>query len=424
MDKLISWIFLSNWQRKLLALASAVVLWYFVNASIVDTKTIPNVPIRITNIPAEKTVLGLLPNGMLSKRVTLTLSGTKDVVQDLEAGDLEVLLDASTANSDEWIVQISKKNLVSLNPSIDLVHHITQVVSHSELVLKISPLKTAKIPIVVLKPIGEAPSGYEFLDIWPQHLMQTIVGPEEEIQALRAEGLRLELNLGDITKADLEALKQPQSSVQNDEISFPIPDKWKKVEIPCRNNLKEDINDPDALYLRVDFLRKQFLPIDQEVPIRVFYPLKYLDVLNPNTYPLILNDQMKQNAGVTFLMVPLYLRDVSRVFLNIIRDNVELTIVAAPSSERAVLQWSLEVVDWHELEDVYAAMLSANSPEHKSKSATLAKQREMMLRNRFRDYMKRLRPYQAPEQKYNLDSRLEEKGIKVSPVLLNPDKRE
>lgn len=416
MDKLITWLFLDNWQRKVVALVTALIIWLFVNSSIVDTKTIPNVPIRITNIPAEKTIMGLLPNGMLSKRVTLTLSGTKDVVQELEAGDLEVLLDASLANSDEWVVQISKKNLVSLNPSIDLVHHITQVVSHSELVLKISPLKTAKIPVTITPPIGEAPDGFEFLDVWPQSLTQTIVGPEEDIQTLQAEGLRLTFNLNDISKADLDSLKTPQSGIHNDEVSFIIPEKWKRIEIPCHNNMKEDLNDPEAQLLRMGFLRRQFLPIDREIPIRVFYPLKFLDIINPKTYPLLINDQMRQKNGVASLAVPLYLRDVSRLFLNIISDNMELTIMAAPSTERAALQWSLEIANAHELEDVYVAFLSANNPENKNGSAAFPRQREMMLRGRFREYMSRLRLYRSPDHKFHLDSRLEANGISVAPI--------
>jgi hypothetical protein len=416
MDTLRGLIF-NNWPRKVLALITALIIWLFVNSSIVETKTIPNVPIRITNIPTDKTIMGLLPNGMLSKRVTLTLSGTKDVVQELEAGDLEVLLDASTANSDEWVVQISKKNLVSLNPSIDLYHHVTQVVSHSELVLKISPLKTAKIPLTILPPIGDAPPGYEFLDVWPQHLQQTIIGPEEEIQALLVEGLQLTFNLADISKADLDAIKVPQSSMHSDEVSFPIPDAWKVVEIPCHTLVKDDLNDPDARYLRIDFLKKQFLPIEKEVPIRVFYPLKFLDTINPIAYPLLLNEQMREKNEVKSLTVPLFLKDVSKLFLNIIRDNMELTIVAAPITERSVLQWSLEVTDAHELEDVYAAFLLTNSAENKvNGSIAHSRQREMMLRSRFKEYMNRLRIYRAPDQKLYLDSRLETNGIKLSPI--------
>lgn len=409
MDKISSWLFLNNWQRKLVAIIIAMIIWVFVNNSIVDTKTIPNVAVKVTNIPLDKTIIGLSSNGMLSKRVTLTLSGTKDIIQELEPGDLEVLLDASMANSDDWDVQISKKNLISLNPEIDLLHHITQV-GHSELILKISPLITSKIPITIMPPAGESPPEYEFLDIWPQRLLQTITGPEEEVKIIKAEGIELTFNLSEIQKEELDNLK----SAYKDEVSFPVPDKWKKIEVPCHNYLKEDLNDPQADHLHIDFLRKQFSQIGKEIPIRVFYPLKYADKINPKTYPLLVNDQMHQVQDVISLTIPLYVRDVSKLFLDIVTDNLEITIVASPTSERAVLRWSLDIVDAHELEDVFVAFHSANSPESKDSGSSLARRHEAMLRNRFREYARRLQLYKAPDQKFQLDSRLEANGIKVS----------
>src|SRR5580704_12492526 len=158
MESMIKGLFINNWQRKLVAILAAIVIWLLVDHSITDTKTIPNVSMRIVNLPPEKTILGLLPNGILTKRVTLTLTGSKDVVDELEAGDLEVVLDASVANNDEWIVQINKKNLLSLNPDIDLSHSINQV-EHSEQIIKLSRLITAKIPINVQSPTGDPPPG-------------------------------------------------------------------------------------------------------------------------------------------------------------------------------------------------------------------------------------------------------------------------
>lgn len=134
MDSLISRLFIHEWQRKCVAVVIAVFVWLLVNQSIIATKTIPSVPIRLINLPVGKSIEELLPNGFLNKRVTLNLSGSKEVVENLEPGDFEVLLDA-TDKPEEWIVHITKKNLISLNPEIDLAHHITQV-SHPELILK------------------------------------------------------------------------------------------------------------------------------------------------------------------------------------------------------------------------------------------------------------------------------------------------
>jgi hypothetical protein len=396
-----------NWQRKLVAIVSAIIIWLFVDNSITETKTIPNVPIRIVNLPPDKTVVGLLPNRLLSKRVTLTLSGTKEVIQELEPGDLEVLLDVSTADSNEWVVQINKKNLVSLNPSIDLTHHITQV-AHSEFVLKLSPLVSAKIPIRVTT-IGEAPNGYEYLDVWPQKLIQTVSGSSEEIDALKTKGLELVLNLNEISKADLDNIRPGTSPKHDDEIGYAVPDKWKKVAIAFHNNAMEEINDPEAQPLRIDFLRKSFLLVSKEIPISVFYPIKYSSQINANTHPLAVNNFVKKQNDVTVFGVPVYVRDVSRLFLDIVNENLIIIIEALPKTEREVLQWSLEVVNPQELEDNYVAHLLSSS-NHNNVSV---KWREAVLRKRFKDYLQRLVLYIAPDQKLHLHSILEPNSIKV-----------
>lgn len=403
---LISRIFLDNWQRKLIAVLCGLVIWWLVNNSITETTTIPNVPIHIVNLPPDKTIVGLLPNRLLSKRVTLTLSGTKDVIQELEPGDLEVMLDASTAEGDQWVVHIGKKNLVSLNPAIDLVHHITQV-EHPELVLKLSRLVKAKIPIQVLPPTGEAPQGYDFLDVWPQQLIQTVTASEEEIQTLKAEGLELLLNLNDITKADLDALKPSKSAIHDDEISFLVPDKFKKIIV---NDTIEEINDPEAQSLRIDFLRQESRPVGRDVPIRVYYPMKFSKEINANTYPLAENDIIRKENDIYLLTAPLFVRDVSRLFLEIISDNMEIDIVAAPKTEREFLQWSLEVIDPHELEDMYVAYILVNA----APSLQSSKLQEMVLRKRFQEYLQRLALYTGTGQRLRLEATLEKNAIQIT----------
>lgn len=409
MESVIAQLFLHNWQRKLLALLTAVVIWLLVNYSINDTQTISNVPIRIINLPADQTIQGMQPNGTLSRRITLTLTGSKDVVQDLESGDLEVLLDASTADSGDWIINISKKNLVSLNPSIDLSQHIRQV-NHSDFVVKLSKLQTAKIPVKIESPIGSAPQGYEYLDIWPQLLMQTVSGPEEDIQELKEKGMELTFDLSEISKAELDSIK---SSSRNDEISFPVPKKWRSVAIPFRNNAQEELNDPEVAALRIDFLRKELLPLDREIPIRIFYPLDDLDKINPQTFPLVANDEIRTKDGVFIFGKPVFISDVSRLFLDVVRNSIEIVIVAAPKSKRKVLAWSVQFMQPRDLEDTYLAFFIANSTSSKGIPSALPKKKEELLRKRFRDYMQRMTLFLANGKKLHLKSTLEADQIRV-----------
>ncbi|MFT3832652.1 MAG: hypothetical protein QM711_04940 [Micropruina sp.] len=411
MESVISRFFLHNWQRKVVGLLTAIIIWLFVNHSINATKTIANVPIRIINLPSDKTISGLLPNGMLTRRIALTVTGTMNVVEDLEAGDLEVLLDASLADSDEWIVQITKKNLVSLNPSIDLRHHITQL-EPTDLVIKLSRLITAKIPLTIETPTGNPPQGYEYLDIWPQVLTQTLSGPEDDVQKLKEQGLHLTFDLRDITKAELDAIK---SNLHNDEISFPIPKKWKRVSIPFQNNNFEDLNDPESQNLRIDFLRKEFLPLGKEIPIRVFYPLAELDKINPETYALETNDDIVKVDGTYIFKKPLYAREVSRLFIEVIRDSIEIVIVASPKNERNILVWSIEYINPRGLEDTYVAFSITNSLTNKGNQVSgIPKKKEELLRRRFREYMRRMMLYLTETRKLHIKGSLEGDQIKVT----------
>ena len=407
MEIILTRLFFHNWQQKLVALITALIIWLFVNHSIIDSKTIANIPVRVVNMPSDKTILGLMPNGVLSKRISLTLSGKKDVIEELEPGDIEVLLDASTASQDEWIVAVSKKNLLSLNPDIDLSSSISNL-SHTEFVVKLSRLVTAKIPINILPPTGEAPVGYEYLDYWPQKLTQTLSGPEEEMQKLKTRGIDFTFDLSDISANDLDAIKSSPDNFHDDEIRFLVPPKWKKVVIPFHNNSLEEINDPEAHNLRIYFLHKQVLPLEREIPIAIFYPLATSEAINPETVKMVQGKYVHIQNSIPLFTVPLYVKDVSKLFLSIVRDNLQLSLVAAPQKEREILEWSLEVINPSELEDTYVAYLITNLTSGKAGQSAVPKRREALIRKRFRDYMQRLTLYTGPEQKLSIESSIDD----------------
>lgn len=414
METLISKL-LNNWQHKVVAFGIALIIWLFVHNSITSTKTIPGVPIRIVNLPPDKTIQGLLPGGILNKRIALTLSGTKSVIRELEPGDLEILIDAAgiDLNREDWVVVLTKSNLVSLSPDIDLAHNISDV-AHTEFILKINRLVTAKIPIHILSE-GEAPESYELLDIWPQKLMQTLSGPEDTIQNLKIHGLEVIFDLNQITKAELDTIQSAHLNKQEDEISFYIPNHWKEIAIPFHNNALEEINDPAAQFLRIDFLKKDTIPIANEIPLRAFFPLKNLAEINPLKYSFAAGDKIKEKNGVFILNQKLFTENVSRFFVEIVKPHLEIVIVAAPKKEREILEWSTEVVAKKELEDIYVAFLLEDKKEENDRqgSILLKKIQEPLLRKRFRDYLQKLKLYSSPHQKLHLDSFIEGNFIKV-----------
>ncbi len=409
MESLIHRLFIYQWQRKLVALLTATIIWIFVNHTITDSKTIPFVPIRVINLPIDKTIQGLQPNGFLSKRITLTVHGTKDVINQLEPGDLEVLLDVSN-QPNEAIIQITKKNLVSLNPSLNLNKHITSI-NPIEYFLKMSPILIEKIPIIIHKPVGEAPKGYSFLDIWPKILYQTVSGPQEQVLSLKTEGFEITFNLNDISKEQLDALHS--NAPYDDEVSYYVPEQWKKVIIPFSTRGLEPINDPDAKALIIDFLRQQLLPLKNQLPLHVFYPLKYSSTINPKTYALAESPFIQFKNEIPLLNLSLHVNHVSKLFLEVVRDNIELEIIAAPRTEREKLEWNVGFIDDTHLEDTYVAFLLSHAKANAEFLPPKSREREKYFRKRFRTYMQQFTLYLSPSHKLDLDSRLEDGQIRV-----------
>ncbi len=400
-------LFFYQWQRKLLALTTALIIWLFVNHSITSTKTIGGVPVRVINLSSNKTIQGMQPNGFLAKRLVLTLTGTKDVIDQLEQGDIEVILDVANQKN-ESVLQITKKNLISLNPSINLSKHIHSV-SHPELIIRMSPLLTEQIPIRVhIK--GVSPPGYEFLDVWPSVIMQTISGPQEQVLNLKKEGMELELDLNDITKEQLDASQI--ITPYNDEIGFKVPDAWKKITIPFQTRGPESLNDPEAKQMQIYFLRKQPIPIKNDIPIHVFYPLHYSNTINPDTFPLRAGPFVKFNHRIPTLSIPFFGMNVSQIFIEIVRENMEIQIVAAPKTQRERLEWSVGFIDEPHIEDTYVAFMLSNQ---KGDQQTLLKQQEKAdhFKRRFQSYMQRFQLYQSPDQKLELESSLDKDQIRV-----------
>lgn len=403
MKEVLQRLFIKNWPRKLVALISAVFIWLLVNQTITITKTISDVPVRIINLPPDKTVVGLLGNGLLNKRVSVTITGSKSVVEDLRPADLEVIINAD-GHKESWIATIDKRNLVSLNPEIIIKKHITEV-SANDLFIKLSRLITDEIPVTVTKPIGDPPKGYQFLDIWPKHLTQKVSGPEEFVRALKENGIELTFNLNSISASELEALYNQQG--EKDEITFKIPDSWKKIAVNFKENSLETLNDPRAKLLRMDFLKQELINLGMELPITIFFPVKYSQTINPQTYSLATNQWVTKKNGLKRLTLPLYVRDVSHLFLNVVRDYMLLVIVGMPKNVAEDLPWAVEFIDEKMLEDTFVKESLANADE------TFTKYSEQAIRYRFREYLRNLVLYTESGKPLALRAQLDPNTISL-----------
>jgi hypothetical protein len=415
MRTLLTRLFVENWQRKLVALVLAIIVWFVVNHSMTVTKTVQNIPVRVVNLSPHKTIEGMQVNGILNKRIALTFTGNKSALDDLSMKDIEVVLDASS-KPDEWIASIDKKNIVSLNPDLDLAKAISKVAPF-EMIVRQGKLVTEKIPVLITQPIGEAPKGYQFLDVWPYHLTLTVNGPEESVKRIKARGLKLTFNLNDISRTELDTLSPTsKKSGMVDEVSFFVPNAWKKILLQQLSDTPIEIDDPQARLLRLDFSRQDMIPLGIPIPVTVFFPPKYNNTLNPETYALAPNDFILKKNGIKMISTPLYAQGVSRLFLETVKDMIQIVIIAAPKSERETLLWNTQFMYPHELEDRYVAkVLSEANDEAGEVQPHL---REDYLRNRFRSYMNRFRLYTPNGKKLSLKIELQANAISVSPVNL------
>lgn len=413
MKTLLHDLFIRNWQRKSISLILAVIIWLVVNHSLTTTRTITNIPVRVINIPSGKTVEGLQSSGLLSKRITLTLTGNQKLLDELSAGDFEIVLDA-TDKQDTWIAPIIKKNLVSLNPDIDISKGVSRV-SHQSLTIHLMKLVTDKIPVLITQPIGEPPRDYQFLDVWPYQLYLTISGPEEVVKRLKAKGLKLTFNLNEISKAELDALQSNPGAVKGDEVSFFVPDQWKQVSLPLISDSPLEIDDPQAKALRIDFVRCDLLPIEKPIPLYLFFPLEYSSVLNPDTLSIQEDSFIKKMHGINMITDPLYAKGVSRLFVQVVRDMLEIVIIAAPKTDNSPLEWSVQFVNPRILEDRYVSTLMSDVTDDEVKSLQ-PHLREEYLRNRFRSYMNRFQFFKSDDTKLELN--VESQNGKI--VVKNP----
>lgn len=410
MKTLLKRLFIDNWIRKVLSVFLASIIWMCVNLSMTVTKDIHNIPVRVINLQPEKTIEGMQVNGILNKRISLSITGHKNVMDELTSKDLEIMIDAA-GKPDQWIASISKKELTSLNPDFNVSKMITRVTPH-DMIIKQSKLITEKIPVRVTEPVGEAPKGYQYLDVWPYQLYITVTGPEDSVKRLKARGLKLTFSLNDISRADLDNAQLSKKQL-SDEVNFTIPVSWKKISLPMLSDAPIEIDDPQAKFLQITFSRQDLIPLEGSIPVSLFFPPKFSSTMNPETYTLATNDFIVKKNGIKMITHPLYASGVSQLFVEIVKDMIQIVIIAHPKSDTDTLLWNTEFIYPHELEDHYVAKMMANADIEQEEIHPQL--REEYLRNRFRSYMNRFRLYTSHNKKLVLKIELQANTISVTP---------
>ncbi|WP_425513808.1 CdaR family protein [Chlamydiifrater phoenicopteri] len=401
-------LFVKNWPRKLVSLVFAVSIWFLVNQTTTVSKTLTNIPIRIIGLLPEQTVVGLLPTGLLKKRITITITGNKIVVQDLRPNDLEVVIDAS-GHRESWIASIDKHNLVSLNQNVDIRKQVTSVVA-SDVFINLTKFITEDITVTIMPPTGNPPRGYEYLDVWPKYLNQKISGPQEQIAALKEQGLELTLNLNKVSAEELDKNYIEQN--HHDEVVFKVPDSWKKISVPFGDNTLITLNDPKADFLRILFLKQELMPLDAKLPIFLFFPVKYSASINPLDYSILPTKAVSQKNGIPVLNIPLYVKDVSRLFLDVVKDNLSVAVVVIPSQQpSSQANCAIEFIDEKTLENTFVK----TTIEHETYENEILRQAdEQQIRHRFREYLRKITLFNDSGKPLSLSAKVKENKVIIT----------
>jgi hypothetical protein len=410
MISLIRKFFLDNWLRKLISFALALIIWFVVDQSLTSSKSINSVGIRVINLPQGKTIPGLQTSGLLNKRIDINVTGKKAYIEELNNSDIEVVIDAGHF-ANEGIISLDKKNLLSLNPKISIHRHISKIASKN-LVVDLVPLAQEKIPIYITKPIGEAPKGYQYIDIWPYHLNLTVSGPEETIKKLKSQGLKLTYNLSDISKSDLEreGLDKNKSVT-----SFFIPDNWKLINLPSLSDIPIQIDDPDAELLRIDFIRSNIIPIKFSVPVSLFLSPGHFPS-NASSISIGTSEIISSIKGMKLLNKEIYTKGVSELFLDIVKDMISIVFIISSTSIEDDLDWSVQFINPKTCEDLYVTRMITEIKDEELLDLN-PRVREEYLRNRFRNYMNRFQLCDAEGNPLQLYGSLKGREVSISQTL-------
>ena len=185
-------------------------------------------------------------------------------------------------------------------------------------------------------------------------------------------------------------------------MSYYVPESWKKVQIPFLHDAKQELNGPEARHLRIDFLKKELLELGSSLPVTIFYPLANSNLVNPETHPLVAGEGLELRHDIVVVAKPLLVSNVSRLFLDIVKQKLEYIVIADTKDASKPLEYVLECVDWQRMEDVYVELFKE------------LPQKEAYFRDRFRIYLQNMELYVAKDTPFILEPFMHSNSIHVS----------
>lgn len=405
MIPLLKRIFLDEWQRKLVSLLASILIFFLINQSLTTTKTFSNISVKIINIAPGKTVDGIAQNGYLSRKISLTITGKKSALEELSSSDLEVVVDA-TGKTQGFTVSISEKNLFSINPDFNVYKEIRKVAKR-DFYVQLVNISSEKIPVYLLKPAGESPKGYQFLDIRPHIVYVEVTGPEDIVKRLKVQGLVKIYNLNEIPSSELDGLSS--YSKHQDVVSYKMAEDQCFVHIP---NLSPDKKFYFEKAPIIDFLRTSILPIEGPIPLSIFIPTKQNLPLNQEELRFESNEWVSIVKGAPLFRQKIFAKGVSQFFIETVQEWMEIVVVPIFNMGQTPT-WSLEFINHRELEERYVAKMLLDSSSQSKFQDQPETVRKEFYRARFRQYMNQILLVQEDGSPLELNIEVKEQRISL-----------
>lgn len=136
--------------------------------------------------------------------------------------------------------------------------------------------------------------------------------------------------------------------------------------------------------------------------------MKYLSTVNPQVYTLDPKDPIVLNQGIFQVNIPLYVKEVSRLFLDVVKNNLAITITMTPNSVLSPLGWAIEFMDEKTLEDTF---LKETIAQEYGILHDLALIDEVSIRHRFREYLRKLSLFTKDGSPLNLSAEIQDNKV-------------